>query len=148
VNHFQAVFKLTYSEVFRCSEQARIENAGNPTFTVPEIVRRKGDVEDAGRRRAREVRNFDEQIVQLERDLLAAKDRRAHAARQVGMFRDMKADLEELYYIARARIHPPRYDLDAEDSTTDDSDADSEVAQETTTSYDMEIMEEEEGSSD
>jgi hypothetical protein len=107
-------------------------------------------VEDAGRRRARDVRNFDEQIVQLERDLLAAKDRRAHAAREVGMFRDMKADLQELYHIAYARIHLPSYDIDnADDTTTDsDSNADTPEVEPGQMADDMEMMEGEDRLSD
>jgi hypothetical protein len=53
-------------EVFRCTEQARIENAGKPTFMMHQVSKRMEDVDESRRRWARDVEALDEQIVQLE----------------------------------------------------------------------------------
>lgn len=79
-------------------------NAGDPTFTGPQIQERLRAVNDQGRQRAADVRDYDDELERLYKGLQLVLRRRVSAAREVGDLRDQKAMLVDLQSIAITRL--------------------------------------------
>lgn len=90
--------------VHRTTELGKIMNAGDPTFTGPQVLERLKAVNDQGHQRGVDVCDYDEELENLYKRLQIALRRRVYAAREVGDLRDQKAILVDLHSIAITRL--------------------------------------------
>ena len=75
-----------------------------PTFTGPQILERLAKIDKDGAACSAEVLELDNSIEELQKELRALTRKRASVAQGVGDLRDMKAGLNDLLLIARARF--------------------------------------------
>jgi hypothetical protein len=110
--------------VYHCSEQARLKNAGDPTFTGEQLLDKKMQIEAAGSIRSHCYLEYEHSIVETERTLIALKNLRAMAAYDVGRHCDTKVALNKLERIAHSHCadapHPQKVVI-IEDSECEDS---------------------------
>jgi len=91
---------FTIIQVHRTTELGRILEHGEPTFTGTQILERYKQVDEEGEQRSEDLREMDEEMEALYRQLRLLVRTRAFAARQVGSLRDAKAKLRDLKKIA------------------------------------------------
>ncbi|KAE9403290.1 hypothetical protein BT96DRAFT_936476 [Gymnopus androsaceus JB14] len=91
---------FTIIQVHRTTELGRILEHGEPTFTGTQILERYKQVDEEGEQRSEDLREMDEEMEALYRQLRLLVRTRAFAARQVGSLCDAKAKLRDLKKIA------------------------------------------------
>lgn len=90
----------------RTTELGRILDAGDPTFTVPQILLRLQELDEYGAERGKDIEVYDDELEMLFKNMQIVLRRRCNAAREVGALRDTKVSLQQLRRIAYARLHP------------------------------------------